>query len=65
MPVILPPDAQSLWLRDAGTEALRALLVPYPAEAMAAKAVGKAVGSVKNEGPQCLEPAGPAQLSLF
>jgi putative SOS response-associated peptidase YedK len=65
MPVILPPEAQRLWPSEADPDALRALLVPYPASRMAARAVGKAVGSPRNEGPQCLEPAGPAQLSLF
>ena len=44
--------------RDAGTDALHALLVPYPAEWMEAFSVGKWVGDPKHEGPRCLEPLG-------
>jgi putative SOS response-associated peptidase YedK len=33
-----------------------ALLRPYPAEEMEAVPVGRYVGNVRNEGPQCLEP---------
>ena len=36
-----------------------------PGTRMTVKVVGKAVGSVRNEGPQCIEPAGPLQASLF
>jgi putative SOS response-associated peptidase YedK len=65
MPVIVPPEAWGAWLGDSDPDVLRALLVPYPAAGMAVRAVGKAVGSPRNEGPQCLEPAGPAQALLF
>lgn len=65
MPVILPPEAQRVWLSDADTDTLRALIVPYPPELMTVRLVSKAVGSVKTEGPQCLEAAPPAQLAMF
>lgn len=66
MPVILPTEHVAAWLDPrTGLTALSALLRPYPADRMTVKRVGKAVGNARNEGPQCLEPAGPAQLSLF
>jgi putative SOS response-associated peptidase YedK len=50
MPVILPRDAEALWLdpeiEDA--ELLTALLRPYPAEAMEAYPVSRRVNSVRN-----------------
>ena len=36
---------------------LKSLLVPYPAELMVAYEVSAFVNSVKNNGPECLEPA--------
>ena len=58
MPVILPPEAHGAWLdgdnRD--VEALGRLLVPYPSGEMAAYEVGKAVGDVKNDTPEVMEP---------
>ncbi len=61
MPAILPPEAWGDWLDPHSTQAgLLSLLRPYPAEAMAALAVGKAVGSPRNDGPACIEPAGLA-----
>ena len=68
MPVILGRDAQLLWLDNgAGCDAaaLRELLRPYSASEMTVRLAGKAVGSPKNEGPQCLDPADPAQATLF
>ena len=38
-------------------ERLRALLVPYPADAMTAERVSTLVNSVKNEGPELLAAA--------
>ena len=56
MPVILGMESERLWLdARAGTDALHALLVPYPAERMETLPVGKWVGDPKHEGPRCLE----------
>ena len=56
MPVILPPEHYDLWLdpglHDAGP--LEALLVPYPAEQMAAAPVSRGVNHVGNDGPELL-----------
>ncbi len=55
-PVILPPDALWRWL-DPTTpaERLHDLLVPYPAEEMAAVPVSTRVNSPSHEGPELLE----------
>ena len=59
MPVILPREAEASWLdsktRDVG--AVRELLVPYPAEAMAAYPVSGLVNSVKNDEAACIQRA--------
>src|SRR5262249_50867462 len=66
MPVILPPEARQDWLRPGcNIEELRPLLRPYPASAMDCRPVSQAVNSALNKGPMCIEPAGPAQQSLF
>jgi len=57
MPVILPPADWKVWL-DAEIHdamALRALLRPYPADAMASRPVSTAVNSPKNDSPSCLD----------
>jgi hypothetical protein len=46
-------------------KALSELLGPYPASELAVRVVGKAVGNVRSDGPQCTEVAGPLQASLF
>ena len=58
MPVILPPEAHEEWLdrSNRDTAVLQRLLAPYPSEAMAAYEVGKAVGDVKNDTPEVIEP---------
>jgi len=65
MPVLLRPDAVRGWIdpapADLGT--LRALLAPFPAEAMEAVRVGSYVNAASAEGPRCLEPE--RQKSLF
>jgi putative SOS response-associated peptidase YedK len=50
MPVILPRDAEALWLDPDVEDAnlLTSLLQPYPAEAMHAYEVSRRVNSVKN-----------------
>lgn len=59
MPVILSQNAEHVWLDqsivDSGS--LKSLLVPNPAELMVAYEVSAFVNSVKNNGPECLEPA--------
>ncbi len=64
MPVILSPEAEDQWLDSGGSEdALKSLLVPYPAEKMEAYAVGRYVNSPAHDGPKCLEPE--QDLGLF
>jgi putative SOS response-associated peptidase YedK len=58
MPVILPPEAWSVWLGEepADAERLKALLEPYPAEDLAMWPVDKRVGNVRNNDPSLIEP---------
>jgi putative SOS response-associated peptidase YedK len=58
MPVILEPDDFARWL-DPRTpiETLTPLLRPFPADTLEAVAVGTAVNSPKNDGPDLLAPA--------
>ena len=66
MPVILPPVAYGSWLDgDTGPDALLKLLQPFHASLMEVRTVNGVVGSVRNEGPACIAPAGPAQALLF
>lgn len=62
MPVILPKPAWPLWLgeTEASPAELLGLLQPYPAELMRAYPVGKAVGNVRNDAPELLEPIAEA-----
>jgi putative SOS response-associated peptidase YedK len=57
MPVILPMDAVQTWLTAPPEEACK-LLKPY-AGAVELRAVGRHVSNVRNEGPECLDPAEP------
>jgi putative SOS response-associated peptidase YedK len=57
MPVILPKAAWALWLDSAAqVRKLQPLLVPCPAGGMEAHPVGPAVGDVRQDGPQLIEP---------
>lgn len=58
MPVILPPERWDTWLDPAVNDPaqLQELLVPYPAEGMKERRVAKAVGDVKNKGPEVQGP---------
>ena len=58
MPVILPPDRWDLWLDPEvrEKEVLQELLVPYDPDGMKARAVSKAVGNVRNKGPEIQDP---------
>ncbi|WP_248924714.1 SOS response-associated peptidase [Paenibacillus hamazuiensis] len=60
MPAILRPEDEAMWLNREvrQTDALQALLRPYPAEEMEAYPVSKAVGNVKNEAPFLVEEEG-------
>jgi putative SOS response-associated peptidase YedK len=64
MPLVLPHDRWRDWLdpqvRD--QDAVRALIVPPPPGRFAALAVTKLVNSVRNDGPELLEPAPDDQL---
>lgn len=59
MPVILPRDAEAVWL-DCSLEdsaLLLSLLVPYSADHMEAYAVSPAVNSPRTDSRMCIEPA--------
>lgn len=57
MPVILTPEHRDAWLsKETPVEALRGLLVPYPAEAMQATPVSPQVNSAKYDGPELIKP---------
>jgi putative SOS response-associated peptidase YedK len=53
MPVLLPADDWPAWLGEApaAPAALKAMLRPYPSEAMAFWPVSKRVGNVRNDSP--------------
>ena len=59
MPVILHQKDFAAWLNpaDENSAALEPLLAPFPPVEMEAVPVSSFVNAVKNEGPQCLEPA--------
>ncbi len=65
MPVLLRPDAIQGWIDPAPADlgVLRALLMPFPAEAMEAVPVSTYVNAASAEGPRCLQPE--RQKSLF
>jgi putative SOS response-associated peptidase YedK len=58
MPVILPPEAWSVWLGEepADTDRLKALPAPYPADGLTMWPVDKRVGNVKNNDPSLIGP---------
>lgn len=67
MPVILPKGAENFWL-DPDVEdpsRLLDLLQPYPADEMAAFRVSSLVNSVKNDSPECIEPASALEQPLL
>lgn len=65
MPVVLPPERWDEWLdpdnRD--VEGLRALLVPAPDDLLDLHPVRRLVNSVRNNGPELLEPDPEAELA--
>jgi len=58
MPVILRPEDEALWLDRTveDPDKLRYLFAPYPADELEAYPVGQAVGSVRYDEPDCIEP---------
>jgi len=57
MPVILPESAWDTWLDpDADSRVLQSLLVPAPAELVAAYPVSPLVNSAKHDGPELVQP---------
>ena len=67
MPVILPKNAEDFWLDPAVNDHTRLLdlLRPYPAEEMDAYPVSNLVNSVKNDSPECIEPAADRSQPLL
>lgn len=67
MPVILPKAAEDFWLDPAVKDHTRLLdlLRPYPAEEMDAYPVSNLVNSVKNDSPECIEPAADRSQPLL
>jgi putative SOS response-associated peptidase YedK len=64
MPLILPPDRWAGWLAGGGEAA--ELLQPMTERELAAievRPVGPAVGNVRNNGPELLDP--PVEVTLF
>ncbi len=58
MPVILPREAESLWLSKSSEKDLTDLLQPFPAEKMTAMPVSRLVNSAGNDDPSITIPAG-------
>lgn len=58
MPVILPRQTVDHWLDPSvnDPDELRPMLAQFPGDEMRAWPVGKAVGNVRNQGPQLMEP---------
>jgi putative SOS response-associated peptidase YedK len=54
MPLILEPDTWDLWLTDE-PEAAAALMKPANEDVLVSRPVNKAVGNVKNIGPELLD----------
>ena len=55
MPAILRREDHETWLKGTPAEA-RAVLAPYPADLMLARPVSPRVNSVRNNGPELIEP---------
>ncbi len=57
MPVILHPEQYETWLQNSTPEnSLQQLLMPYPADEMAAYPVSSEINSPKNDSPNCILP---------
>jgi putative SOS response-associated peptidase YedK len=64
MPLLLPPDRWARWLGE-GADPARLLAAPPPAylDALELRAVGPAVGDVRSDGPQLVNPVPGPSLS--
>jgi putative SOS response-associated peptidase YedK len=62
MPVVLGPEAWPVWLGEEPSDLrqLKALLTPYPSDAMTCWPVSQRVGNVKNNDPSLIEPIAAA-----
>ncbi len=56
MPLILPPDVLADWLHGSTDDAM-GIAMTLPEQPMAYYEVGKAVGNVRNQGPELVAPA--------
>ena len=65
MPIILPRFSIDQWLDPKVTDpsVVRPLLAQFPSHEMQFWAVGKAVGNVRNQGPQLMEPVDDPQVT--
>ena len=65
MPVLLGPESWDAWLDPANDDVddLARLLVPAPDDLLEAVPVSRAVGNVRNDGPELLEPVDPGERS--
>lgn len=65
MPLIVPKNARATWLdrQTPAQQALARLDIPFPSARTRLRPVSERVNSVRNEGPELLEP--PTQTSLF
>ena len=63
MPVVLGSEAWPTWLGEEPSDArqLKALLAPFPSEAMTCWPVSLRVGNVKNNDPSLIEPLSAAE----
>ncbi|WP_413451296.1 SOS response-associated peptidase [Georgenia phoenicis] len=61
-PVIVPPDMLADWLNPSITDLvdIREIVAAMPEPHLVPRAVGKAVGNVRNNGPQLIEPLEPS-----
>lgn len=58
MPVILRKDLERLWIADKLTDSqMQSLLKPYDADSMASYKAHRAVNSVQNDTPECIQAA--------
>ena len=58
MPLIPAPDDYAAWLDENAARDVVELVRPYPSEELWACRVNAVVNSVRNDGPECVEPAG-------
>jgi putative SOS response-associated peptidase YedK len=63
VPVVLGPETWPVWLGEEPADQceLKALLAPYPSEAMICWPVSARVGTVKNNDPSLIEPIAAAE----